>query len=230
MDIEKLVNSKVYIFFDWLWRLFVLNVFTVISLVGVITAFPGIVACFQSIKDYKEGTEDAVHKVFFRNFKQLFLKTVGMGIIIIVTFVILVYAKVYYAELLKEMYLPEYDYTDAQLLLPTMGNYVVYFCIFLLILIVNQLPIIYSYFNFRFFDNFKFALYMAFKFLFQGILELIAWALSVVVFFLATPIWFFIGLAFPMYATYSISRPTYWYLANSKDVLIHDKNEEKERK
>jgi uncharacterized membrane protein YesL len=230
MDIEKLVNSKVYTFFDWIWRLFVLNVFTMISLVGVVTAFPGVVACYQSIKDYKEGTEESVHRVFLRNFKQLFKKTVVMGIIIIVTSVVLIYATLYYSDLLVEMSLPDYNYTDMQMLLPTIGKYIAFFCIFLLVIIVNQLPIIYSYFNFRFFDNFRFALYMAFKFFFQGLFELITWVLSVVVFFWLTPIWFFIGITFPMYAIYSISRPTYWYLANSKDVLIHDKNEEKERK
>jgi len=120
-------------------------------------------------------------------------------------------------------------YTDLQMLFPTIGKYILFFLIFLFGLVVNQLPIVYSYFKFRFFDNFKFALYMAFKFIVQSLIEVLVWGISVVMFVFVKPIWFFIGISFPLFLIYSISRPIYWYLANSKDVVIHDKkNEEKE--
>ena len=231
MDIEKLVNSKVYTFFDWLWRIFVLNILTMVTSLGIITAFPSIVSCFQSIKDCKEGSDESIFKVYFRNFGAYFKKTVGMGIIIIVVTLILVYGVIFYTDLLKAMVEEGPDvYTDAQMAFPTIGKYIVFFLIFVLGLIVNQLPIIYSYFNFRFFDNFKFALYTTFKFIGKGLMEILCWGLSVVVFILLTPAWFFIGISGPLFLIYSISRPIYWYLANSKDVVNHDKNiEEKEK-
>lgn len=228
MNIEKLVNSKIYTFFDWVWRIFVLNVLTMVTSLGVITIFPSIVSCFQSIKDFKEGTDESIFKVYFRNFGHYFKKTVVMGIIILLVAVILIYGVIFYGDLIKAMDL-EGGFTDAQMLVPTLGYYIVLFLLFLVLLIVNQLPIIYSYFNFRFFDNFKFALYMTFKFLFQSFIEVLVWGLSILIFFFANPVWFFIGISAPLFLIYSISRPIYWYLANSRDVVIHDKdNEEKE--
>lgn len=223
MNIEKLVNSKVYAFFDWIWRIFVLNVLTMITSLGVITAFSSVVACFQSIKDFKEGTDDSIFKVYFRNFKYYIKRNLVMGIVIIVIVAILVFGLFFYINWLNAMVAEGPDvYTDMQMLFPTIGKYVLFFLAFLFGLIVNQLPIVYSYFNFRFFDNFKFALYMAFKFLMQSIIEVLVWGLSVVMFIFANPVWFFLGISLPLFLIYSISRPIYWYLANSKDVVIHD--------
>lgn len=228
MDIEKLVNSKVYTFFDWVWRILVLNLLTLITSFGIITIFPSIVASYQSIRDFKEGRDENVFKVYFTNFGRYFKKTIIPGIVILVVMGVLIFGLIFYTDLLNAMMeQPEGTYTDSQYLIPNIGKFVVMFLLIIVGLISTQLPMIYSFFNFRFFDNFKFALYMTFKFFVQSMIEVLFWGASLVIFIFLNPAWYFIGLALPLYFIYSISRPIYWYLANSKDVVIHDKNEEK---
>ena len=55
MNEKKIGNSKVFSFFDWVWRLMVLNLLTIVFSLGVITIMPAICAAFKSIKDTKEN-------------------------------------------------------------------------------------------------------------------------------------------------------------------------------
>ena len=76
-------TSKIYVFFDWLWRLMVLNVLTIITSLGLITIMPSICACFKTIKDTKEDKEVKIFKPFFSNFRYLFRDTVWFSVILI---------------------------------------------------------------------------------------------------------------------------------------------------
>ena len=65
MEDKKLMNSKVWIFFDWVWRLMVLNILMLISSIGIITIMPAICAGFKSIKDTKENYSPNIIKNYF---------------------------------------------------------------------------------------------------------------------------------------------------------------------
>ena len=83
MKEENIGNGKLFTFFDWLWRLFVLNVLTLITSLGIITIFTSISACFKSIKDAKDEYTREVIKPYFRNFALLFKETIGFGILLV---------------------------------------------------------------------------------------------------------------------------------------------------
>ena len=65
---NKVSNSKVFIFFDWVWRLMVLNLLTIVFSLGIITIMPAICATFKTIKDTKENYTPKIFKPFLQNF------------------------------------------------------------------------------------------------------------------------------------------------------------------
>ena len=64
MKDEKVGQSKVYSFFDWVWRLMVLNMMMLLFSVGIITIMPAICAGFKTIKDTKENYTPKIVKPF----------------------------------------------------------------------------------------------------------------------------------------------------------------------
>ena len=66
---EKMVNSKAYGFFDWVFRLIIINLLTLLLSFFVVTILPAIVACMKTLKEYASGETEQVYKVYFRNFK-----------------------------------------------------------------------------------------------------------------------------------------------------------------
>ena len=71
MGEKKLTDSKLWIFFDWVWRLMVLNVLVILTSIGIITIVPAICAAFKSIKDTKENYTSSVIRNYFINFRYL---------------------------------------------------------------------------------------------------------------------------------------------------------------
>ena len=84
MSDKKIINSKVWIFFDWVWRLMVLNVLVLVTSIGIITIVPAICAAFKSIKDCKENYTSKIIKPFFQNFVYLFRDTFLFSIILLI--------------------------------------------------------------------------------------------------------------------------------------------------
>ncbi len=72
MSEKNIRNGKVFNFFDWVWRLMVLNVLTLVFSLGIITIMPAICASFKTIKDTKENYNSKIFKPFIINFAYLF--------------------------------------------------------------------------------------------------------------------------------------------------------------
>ena len=68
MNYEKKMNSKIYIFFDWLYKLLIMNVFTLIFICLVITFLPAVTAMNATIK--YDINETNIFKCYFSNFKR----------------------------------------------------------------------------------------------------------------------------------------------------------------
>ena len=207
MNFEKFANSKFYLIFDWIWKLFVLNTLTLVTSLGVVTLFPSIISCMQSIKDYKDGSGTGIYTTYFRNFRKVFKSTVWVGITLLVIFAILLFAANYYSTLIKD----DQFSLDTLGIFVFIGFYIVGFLALVMIMVTNQLPMIYLYFHFRYIDYFKFAFFMAFKFIFQSLLILGIWALNIFILYL-TPLWFGLMVSVPLYLTFIITKPVYWYL------------------
>lgn len=212
MDIEKIVNSKVFNFFDWLWKIFIINILTLITSLGLITIIPSFTACFQSIKDYKEGVNKGPFFLYFNNLKIHFKRTIGYGIIFALLSIFLIFILLYYIDYLNLMAEENYNGTWANIF--TIGKYFIIFCLIIVFLIMNLLPIVYTYFYFRFLDNLRFSFYLCFKFLKITFAILMSWGLSFFIFMFTRPIWFFVGISLPWYLIYSFSRPILWRLTN----------------
>ena len=87
---EKRYNSKLFRFFDLLYRLLVLNIMTIIISLPLVTFFPAIVAMISTLKYNSEET--GIFKPFFRNFKKYFWKSFKMGLVLLIVVAIACYA------------------------------------------------------------------------------------------------------------------------------------------
>lgn len=215
--------SKIVVFFDWLWKLFVLNTLTLICSLGIITVLPSFSACINTIIDIKEGKCKNVYKSFFYNFKTLFRKSIFVGITLLILIGLFGYALFYYRIIIGA----EEFKLDTLGIVAYIGYYFSFFILIVLLIVYNQMPMIFNYFNFRFRDNFKFSFFIAFRFLIKSIMVLLSWGLSVALIIIPQllPMWFFLGLSIPLFLTYWIMRPIYYYLLNNKANVTIEREE-----
>ncbi|MCD6482156.1 MAG: hypothetical protein J7K80_00270, partial [Candidatus Izimaplasma sp.] len=55
MSFEKLVNSKINVFADWIIRLVMINLMIIVSSLLIITIYPALTAGFNLFHDYING-------------------------------------------------------------------------------------------------------------------------------------------------------------------------------
>ncbi|MDD4211856.1 MAG: DUF624 domain-containing protein [Bacilli bacterium] len=211
MNIEKFVNSKIYRFFDWVWRITVLNILTLITSLGIITFLPSITACYKTIYDYTAGEEKNVFSAYFRNLKNNFIRPLEGNIFIIGAAIVFVVALIFYSETSEGV--------GILTTISVIGFYFVAFAMVLLLLITIQLPMIYTHFNFRYFDNFRFAFYVATKHIASSLGCVLIIALEVLLYIVFVPLWAVTCLSIPILAGHLLFKKTYW-------MLIHQENQD----
>lgn len=228
MNMEKFVNSKFYSVCEWLWQLVMLNFMTLVTSLGVITIIPAFTACMQSFKDFKEGSEDNVFKTYFSNFGRHFKKSFGFSIFFVGLLALNTYA--------FATYFMNAGAEDAPASM--MAFYQIGMCIsalfeFIILLVQIQIPLVTVYFDFKFGQALKNAFYMSFRYLLTSFVGLMSIAMSIIIFLYGTILWFFIGIALPLYLIYIVSQKKYLYLSlnvyDIKDVdnLEYEREEEK---
>lgn len=225
MDVDKVVSNKVFHFFDWLFKLFILNILTLFTSLGIITILTSFTACFQSIKDYKDGSNIGVFKLYFQNFRDCFKRSVIIGVIIIVLVVIFSFALMFYYENILNM---DENTSPTWITIFSIGRYISLFSLFIIIIVFIQLPIVYSYFYFRTFDNLRFAIYVSFKYLGNSFLNLIPWIVFFILLYFEfmRPMCIFFGISLSLYFNYKISRSTYWKIINQSKQNEGEKENE----
>lgn len=231
MNLEKFVNSKFYLFCEWLWRIVMLNFLTLITSLGIITFIPSVIACMQCFKDYEEGTDDNVFKVFYRNFGKHFKGSLVFSIVFVILFLAIGYSiALYYVNVTD----PEVE--ESLYKFYTLGMYVSILFAFVISIIYLQIPLIQVYFKFGKWEAYRNAFYMSFRYIFITLIGVASVALSVFIFLMATILWFFIGVSLPIYILYAVSKKRYLYLSyNVFDIKTVDEfeldfSEEKEDK
>ena len=100
MDFEKLIKSKTFSFFDWLYRLLVINLMMIFMMLPVLTLLPGVVAAYATIRDHGNGDITNTFKLF-RNFKKYFERSFTVWIIIVLA-TLLVVIVLFYGSLSTE--------------------------------------------------------------------------------------------------------------------------------
>lgn len=216
-------NNKIYIFFDTLTKLAIINVLTIITSLGIITLFPSLTAAVKTIKDIDEATDRTnLYKTYFLNFKNYFKRSFFVGLIVTTIIAAFAYALIYYQVILGSE-----DAIDTNwALMANIGFYFSSFILLVIFIIVNQLTMTITYFNFRFKDNFKFAFLMSFRNLKNVFILMFTWFASFLLIMYLTGVWFFFGIAVPLYVLYILYKPTYVFLTKNKEVVdLHEEGE-----
>ena len=101
MNFEKLMNSKINIFADWVIRLVMINLMIIVSSLLVITIYPAISAGYNMFYDYVNGKNPKLIKGFIKYFKEGFMKKVIIGIMIGISVVVGFLNVRYYSTVLE---------------------------------------------------------------------------------------------------------------------------------
>lgn len=223
MKEEKVASSKIFNFFDWLWRLMVLNVLTIITSLGIITIIPSICACFKTIKDTKETNNPGIFKPYFFNFRYLFRDTVLFSVILVILVAICGYAYLWYDGVIGETS-DSLERLDQIWLVIAMFSIVIVLCsIIVVTMAFIQIPMIITYFSYGYHDNIRLSFLIAFRYLITTLIEFVIVLASIVLLFNAIvinsliPLWLFFGISLPSYLIYMISRRVYLVMANNED-------------
>ena len=221
MDDKKLSNSKLWIFFDWVWRLMVINVLTIVTSIGIITIMPAICAAFKSIKDTKENYSSHIIKDYYKNFIYLFRDTFGFSIILVALIGFCGYAFLWYDGVIgiTQESLEQMDKTWYMIAL--FSTVIIIIGVLVLLMAFMQIPMVINYFYYGFTDNIKLSFYMAFKYIITSIIELAVVVTSILILvnaiftYYLMPVWLFFGISLPLYAMYTVSRRFYRYVAEN---------------
>ena len=223
MKDNKIANSKVFTFFDWVWRLMVLNLLTLVFSLGVITIMPAICATFKTIKDTKENYTPKIFKPFLENFIYLFRDTFVFSILLIMLIGIAGYGFLWYDGVVgaTQGSLNKLDKTWLTIALVSIT--IVSIGILLVSMAFIQIPMVLTYFYYGFMDNVKLSFYMAFKYIITTVIELFITGISVVLLINALfiyhliPLWLFFGISVPLYVNYTVSLRFYRFVSGQAE-------------
>lgn len=215
---KGITKSKLSVFFDWVWRLFIINTFTLVTSLGVITILPAMVACFRTVKECYENDEQHIVKRYYANFVYCFLDTVGVGCLFTVIFAALIYSLFYYTSIIDG--LRETGSGETYITIFWFLFFLSLALLFVISLVSIQLPMVVTYIRLRFFDKIKFAFYMTFKY-FAGSIEqfclVFMWGIIVFVVWTIVPIVFCFLTTLPMFFIYRLSRKYYWAIEHQTE-------------
>ena len=82
MDFEKLVNSKINVFADWILRLVTINLMVIVFSLPIITIYPAISAGYNMFHGYIKGENTKLFSGYFNNFKQDIIRKMLIGFIV----------------------------------------------------------------------------------------------------------------------------------------------------
>lgn len=225
---EKKSNSKIFNFFDWVWRLMVINVITIVFSIGIITIMPSICAAFKTIKDTKENYNSKIIKPYISNFVYFFRDTFAFSIILIFLIFVAGYGLLWYDGAIGSTNGSEEQLDTVWFVISIVSITIVFLGIVVVLMAFIQVPMIMTYFNYGYLDSIKLSFYMAFKYFITTIMETAIVIVSIVVLFNALfsyhlmPIWLFFGISLPLYVIYTLSRRFYTFVSGQTEQYDED--------
>lgn len=223
MNGNKLSNSKVFSFFDWVWRLMVLNLLTIVFSLGVITIMPAVCAAFKTIKDTKENYTPKIVKPFIANFIYLFRDTFVFSILLLLMVGVAGYAFLWYDGVVGATKGSVSELDQTWLMIAMISITIVSIGILIVSMAFIQIPMVINYFYYGYIDNIKLSFYMAFKYIITTVIELLVTGLSVVLLVNALfiyhliPLWLFFGISVPLYVNYIVSLRFYRFVSGQTE-------------
>ena len=215
----KVPNNKVFSFFDWVWRLMVLNMLVIVFSIGIITIMPAICAAFKTIKDTKENYNPKIIKPFLNNFVYLFRDTWLFSIILVMVIGIAGYGFLWYDGVVGATKGSASELDKTWLMIAMISITIVVIGLLIVGSAFTQLPMVLNYFYYGYIDNIKLSFYMAFKYPLTTIIELVVMIASGVLLFNALfvyhliPLWLFFGISVPLYVNYTVSLKFYRFVS-----------------
>lgn len=250
MDIEKMVNSKWYSAFDWIYKLIIMNmislfipmlfglipflifhnsgqgIYAIIAIVLTVFAFlPCYITNFQLIKIFKEEKQTGIFKEYIKNLWYNFKKIYLISIIFDLVITLLIISAYIYWNLLES----ETFRFNAIGITYIIGFWFVVMCLFFIFCAFLHFQLVINYFKMSKWNYIKASFYMEFKYFFKTLIFIAFFSLPIIlVFWFMTgtmlSLWTLLGITGPQFLIYISGRPIYWYLANNLDDI---KNEDK---
>lgn len=214
MNFEKIVNSKAYGVFDWIYRLIILNMLIIISSIFIVTILPSLVAGYLTIKGFAEDRDQNIFKAYYNNFILKIKPTLIINVIVLILLFVFSMALLQYAD----------AFAEGTNLFFIIGFAFIIFSIFVLLLtLLHMVPVI-AYFNFKVIDNIKFSFYMAVKYIGTTFLIFLISFFFIMLLWLnfTIPVWVMMGFSGNMLFVYRVTRPIYGYLLSNRGYVVDD--------
>jgi|GEM_PF-1054378 len=215
---EKITSGKAYGFFDWIFRLVVVNLLTILLSFFVVSILSAIVAATKTMEQYVKGSSDNVYKMYFSNFKHHSEKSFFIWIIYLAMFGAAVYGIYFYTGF------------ETENLFASAGFYVMMFMILMLVFTLLHLPhVLVNFPGLSMKECVKASILIGVNYIKSSLLLLLILILSVALFpFL--PISMLIGISLPIYLSVLVTRKIYAHLENIhfEDRFSNRKTEEED--
>ena len=201
MSLEKKLNSKTYRFFDYLFGLVIVNLFTIILSIFIITLLPAFTAAYQTISDFKDVGPTKVFRMYFSNFKKHLEKSFIIGLFIIIIIVIASFSMYFYSR-----------HFEATNFVGQAGYWIMLVVLLLLVLFSLHLPLVMVNFqSFGIMDTIRISIFICFRYFISSLI-ILGMNIVMLIGVLAFPIWVVIGLSLPIFLSIKLTDATYYYL------------------
>ena len=232
MKSNRIMQSKIYRFLDYVLRLIILNALVIIpsfsffiiyaslnkttdnpliylSLIPILLwFFPSVVATSSVIRQYETNDTNTIFKDFFKSLKSTYIKSLLFSIIIIVCGLLLYNSVMFFTNYIRNS------------LIHIVGLFLSISCIAIFIIVVINIVLVMSYFKgLRIIEIVKLAGIMAFKDLLSNILAMFIVFMFIVLDIAMYVLMAFGGIAIPLYLVIKLTFKKY--------IKIYRKVEEK---
>ena len=223
-NFEKKYTSKLYRFFDLLYKLLVINISIVILSLPIITMFPMIVAATATIKNDLQQT--SIFKALFLNFKKYFKRSVKMGLCLLLAFGAGIYGYLFWS-------FQDFNNNQTMETIAQIAIIVLIICLIIFMFIIVHIPLLMI--TFEKLDNyqiFKMSLFLSVRYFITTLLMLVSLAVILGVLFLCLiqpgllAVWMIFGISLPMYLVIKFTTPIYYRFAKIDFQKINERIDE----
>lgn len=217
MDFEKRINSKPYRFFDFLYKLLIMNLLTFFLSLLIITAFPAIIAMNATIK--YDMDEPNPFKAYFSNFKHYFKKTFFIGLILLFGAAIVGFAIYFYIFAVPQ--------DTINTIIFQMGVVVMFILAIVIVMLCVHIPLITITFeSLTISEIIKTSFYISFRYLLTTLIlfgMLIVKIIGIILF----PIWIIVGISLPTFLGIRMTKAVYYKFEKiDLERIMHDAEED----
>ena len=197
----------------------VINLFTIVFSILIITLLPSHVAAYKTISDFKEHGTQRVIKRYFTNMWTYMEKSFLIGLFIIIILVVAFFSMRFYRN--------NFDATN---IVGQVGYWVMLIVMVVILFLSLHLPLVIVNFpKFGIKDTIKISIFICFRYILSTLIILVS-DIVIIIGVIALPIWVFIGITLPILLIIKFTEPTYYYLKkiNLEEIIERAKEIENE--